>query len=215
MSDDWRLRIDLHEDGPAHTLTERLNAAGLEHRLEEAFHDRVIVSRDGAEVFCYAGTRGQAERAEELIRSLAAEHDWQVETELRRWHPTAEDWQDPDTPLPEDDRDRAAERAELMSRERTEAETRGYPEFEVRVQCPSRRDASRFADALREQGLASVHRARYLLVGASDEDSANRLAEQLRQQAPAGSTITTQGTGRAVLDEQPANPFAVLGGMGQ
>ncbi len=52
MSDDWRLRVDLHEDGPAHALTEHLGESVLEHDLATAFHDRVVVSREGAGVFC-------------------------------------------------------------------------------------------------------------------------------------------------------------------
>ena len=63
MNDDWRLRIDLHENGLAHRLGELLGAEELEHDLERSFHDRVVVSVDGAEVFCYTGTRPQAERA--------------------------------------------------------------------------------------------------------------------------------------------------------
>lgn len=201
----------MHEDGAARGLTARLEASGFEHDLETAFHGRVVVSRDGPEVFCYAGTREQAEQAEKLIGSLAAEHDWPLETELRRWHPAAEDWEDPDKPLPESDQDRAAERATLMERERRESDARGYPEFEVRVQCASHADAQAFVAHLREQGLPSVHRWKYVVLGAPDEDSANRLADRLRRDAPAGSTVTSEGTLRAVA---PPNPFAVWGGMG-
>ena len=34
MGDDWRLRVDLHEDGRARMLTERIEAAELEHNLK-------------------------------------------------------------------------------------------------------------------------------------------------------------------------------------
>jgi hypothetical protein len=214
MSDDWRLRVDLHEGGYAHALTERLEASELEHELETSFEDRVVVSRDGAEVFCYAGTRQQAEQAETLIRSLAAEHGWNLEAVLERWHPTAEQWEDPDKPLPDSDAERAEERAELMESERQEAEQRGYPEYEVRVQLPSHGDAVRFADRLRDEGLPSVRRSNYVLVAATDEDSANSLAERFREEAPAGSTVTAEGTLEAAYAGRPPNPFAVLGGLG-
>ena len=38
------------------------------------------------------------------------------------------------------------------------------------------------------------------------------LAERLRDQAPAGCVVSTEGTLGAVLTEQP-NPFAVFGGL--
>ena len=214
MSDDWRLGIDLHEEASAHKLTERLEARELEHDLEASFHDRIVVSRNGPEVFCYAGTREQAEGAEELIRSLAAEHGWHLDSDLKRWHPSEEEWEDPDKPLPDSDAGRAAERARLMDKERQEAESRGYPEFEVRVQCASHNDAMHFVEKLREEGLSTVHRWKYLLVGALDEDSANALVERLRAEAPPGSKVSAEGTWKAIRAEQPPNPFAVLGGLG-
>jgi hypothetical protein len=215
MSDDWRLRIHLQDGAPAAELTERLGEA--EHDLEESFHDRVAVSRDDSEVFAYTGTRELAERVEQLVASLAAGHGWEIKTELRHWHPTSEDWEDPDVPLPSADAARAAEHAELIERERAEVAERGYPEFEVRVELPSRRDAGEFADKLREEGLPLVHRWKYVLVGASDEDSAAALAERLRAEAPSGSTVTVEGTWKAMEAETPSmgrHWYAVFGGMG-
>lgn len=214
MSEDWRLRIDLHESGIARALTERLNASELEHDIARAFHDRVVVSHDGGEVFCYADTREQTERVEQLIRLLAAEHHWELEIELRRWHPSAESWEDPDTPLPENDAQLAAERAELLEKERQEAQARGYPAFEVRLQCPSPEATQELADTLRSEGIASVRRSNYLLIGAVDEDSARALAQRLKAESPAGCMVAVEGTGREVLDDRLANPFAIFGGLG-
>ncbi|MGI8844870.1 MAG: hypothetical protein ACR2HC_01615 [Thermoleophilaceae bacterium] len=86
MSVDWRLRVDLHEDGPAYALTEHLGQSALEHDLDTSFHDRVVVSREGAGVFCYTGTREQAQKAETLVHALAANLGWHVDAELTRWH---------------------------------------------------------------------------------------------------------------------------------
>ncbi len=210
MSDDWRLRITFEEEGLANRLVERFDAGELEHQLERAFEDRVVVSRDGSEVFGYTGTRQQAESAAGLARSLAAEHGWQIDTELRRWHPSAEAWEDPDKPLPESDAQLAAEHAELVARERAQE----YPEFEVRIECSSREAAGDLAERLRSEGLPSVHRFRYVLVGAADEDSAARLAERLRSEVPEGAEVTMEGTARAVLSTVGPSPFAVFGGMG-
>jgi hypothetical protein len=214
VNDDWRLQIDLHEEGRAHALTERLDAEQLEHDLSDAFHDRVIVSRDGARVFLYAGTREQAGRARDAVESDAKQHGWTVDVEFRHWHPTAEDWEDPDKPLPEDDAAKLVEHEALIAREREETARTGHPEFEVRVDLPSRHDAVRFSEQLREEGLPTVHRWRFLLVGATDEDMANDLAERIRNEAPSDSRVKVEGTWAAAYAERPPNPFAVLGGLG-
>ncbi len=213
MNDDWRVRTDLHVEGVAHELLEHVEAIELQHDLSTSFDDRVVVSRDGAEVFCYAGTQEQAEGVERLIGSLAAEHGWQVESELRRWHPTAEDWEDPETPMPESEAERARERATLMQREREETERRGYPDFEVRVECASHHDAVELAERLHGEGVRTVRRSRYLLIGAADEDTANALAERLRGEVPDGNHISVEGTGRAAYESRPPNPFAIFGGL--
>jgi hypothetical protein len=194
-------------------MTERFKTSELKHDLETSFHDRLAVSVDGDELFCYAGSREQAERAQELVRSLAAENDWHVEMELRHWHETAERWEEPDVPLPDSDAERAAEHAELIQQERQELKERGYPEFEVRVQFESRDAAEAFADRLRQEGFASARRANYLVIGAADEDIAKQLAERLRGEVGPGSVVSVEATSDAVLDERPQNPFWFLGGL--
>lgn len=121
MNDDWRLQVDLREAGLAHALSERLDAFELEHELEASFQDRLIVSVDGADLFCYAGSREQAEDAERRIRELAAERGWTAECRLTRWHPDAEAWEDPDMPLPASEAQRRAEHEERIARERVDS----------------------------------------------------------------------------------------------
>lgn len=215
MSDDWRLRIDVHERSRARRLLQHVDATELEHRLETAFKDRVAVSVEESTVFFYAGEREQAERAREVAQRFAEEQGWDVHLELRHWHPTAESWEDPDVPLPSADAEEAAEHAELIADERRQAVAQGYPEFEVRVECVSRTDAARLADKLRAEGLPNVQRFKYVIIGALDEDGANRLVERIRAEAPEGSVVWAEGTLAAVLEEGGAsNPFAVFGGMG-
>jgi hypothetical protein len=215
MSDDWRLHVGLFDHGRARALTERLSAEKLGEDLETSFGDRLIVSVDGPDVFVYAGDREQAERAETAIRSVAAEHGWDVEAELKRWHPTAEEWEDPDKPLPQSDADRAAEHAALLAKEREESAERGYPEYEVRVESRSHRDTVELANRLRDEGVPVVRRWKYLLAGALDEDSANALADRLRAEAPPGSTVTAEASMRATYDDDPGRgSFAIFGGLG-
>jgi len=215
MSDDWRLKVGLFDDSAAKALTERLDAEKLSDEFEESFADRLIVSGDGPNVLVYAGDREQADRAAETIRAIAAEHDWHVTFDLKRWHPTAEEWEDPDKPLPETDAQRAEEHAQLVAREREETTERGYAEYEVKIHCSSHRDTVKLADRLRDEGLPTVHRWKYILVGATDEDSANALAERLRAEAPAGATVTAEVSERATWDDDPGRgSFAWFGGLG-
>jgi hypothetical protein len=210
-SDDWRVRARLHGHGLARAITERLDAADLEHNLEEAFEDKVIVSVDGAELFAYTGSREQADAVVKLISEVAADHE--PDLTLERWHPTAQSWEDADEPLPSNDEEQRAERAERLQRERAEAAAQGYPDYEVRVACASRQEAEELADRLSDAGLRSVRRDRYLLLGAADEDAAAALAEQVRGIA-GSAAVSVEASGRAIEDGLPPNPFAILGGLG-
>ncbi len=213
MGDDWRLRIQLEEEEHARGLAERLQARELEHDLEHSFGDRVIVSRDGAKLFCYTDSRDQAERAGGLVASLAEEHGWKATTALARWHPDAEAWEDPDEALPAGEAERRAEHEELIARERTEEAESGIPEWEVRVDLPTHGDAVRFGEQLEREGMRPVRRWKFLLVGATDEDRARQLAARIEAEVPEGSTVTAEGTFQETYKSRP-NPFAFLGGLG-
>jgi hypothetical protein len=214
MNDDWRLRVDLHSEDHARELAEALQEheggeSGLGH-----LDDRVIISHDGPEVFCYSGTRAQAEGSRTAVQSVLEGKGWQAEFELMHWHPSADRWEDPDTPLPTTDAEQAEERRERVEQERADSAADGYPDFEVRVQCKSRHDAAALARRLHEEGIPYVHRWSAVMIGATDEDSANALASRMRAEAPEGSTVTTEGNLRAVYYERPGRRFWMLGGLG-
>lgn len=215
MNDDWRLQVDLDDPDSFNPLIERLEARELEHDLEEAFHDRVIVSRNDDLLFLYSGTREQAERARALLEALDLEHDWKLTIDLKRWHPAAEEWREPDEPLPDDESERETERRRLMAAERRQAEEAGRFEFEVRIDLPSRHEAVRLAERLEDEGLPVARRWSFVLVGAYNEDEAKSLAERLRGEAPTGSEVAAEGTWGVAYAERPPNPFAVFGGLGE
>lgn len=213
MNDDWRLQIEFRDDGIADAMQDRLDARELEHDLSEAFQDRVIVSRNGTTIFLYAGDREQAERARALVERLVQEDEEEIAIDFRRWHPISLEWRPADEPLPEGAEAHAAEHQARIARERQETEEQGYPQYEVRIDLPSREEAERVADQIRSEGLPTAHRWKYVLVGAADEDAAKALAERIRAEIPAGSRVAVEASWQEATDDLPRNPFAFLGGL--
>jgi hypothetical protein len=215
MNDDWRVEVDFVAEHLADALQERLDAEGLEHDLSRAFDDRIVVSRNGPRIFLYAGDRKQAEKALALAERLAESESEEVDFSFTRWHPGAEEWRPAERPLPEDDESKAAEHADRVANERQETEETGYPEYEVRIDLPSHADAKDLVERLSGEGLRSVHRWKYVLLGAADEDSAKELAERVRGEVPPGSTVAVEGTWREAYAERPQSPFWFLGGLAE
>ncbi len=216
MDDDWRLRIDpADDDGVGGSLADHLRSAELKHDLAPALDDRVIVSHEGETIFLYAGDREPLDRAQTAIQKFLDEKGWKASIELRHWHKVAEDWEDPDNPLPATEAEKEAEHEKLMATEDAETAARGgLAEFEVRVEFPSHGEARDFAKKLEDEGLEPVRRWRYMVVGAADEDAADELAERIRAEAPADSKVTAEGSLAAAWGERPVNPLFWLGGLG-
>jgi hypothetical protein len=219
MSEDWRLSVQFAHDADARALARRLRAPDVEHDLETFFHDRVVVSRDGPIVFCYANSQLQAEAAQRAIENLKEESGGTMEIALERWHPIAERWEPPEAELPGTPAGLSREHAELIQSEREEPRDQGFPMFEVRVKCESHRVAEQLAKRLGAEGIPTVHRWHFVVAGANDEDSANSLAGRIRDQAPPGTTVSVEGSVQEVAQDAPYvtpynNPFAVLGGLG-
>src|SRR4029077_4420507 len=77
-----------------------------------------------------------AEAARELVLSLAQQHGWKLEVDFKRWHTIADEWMDPDIPLPSNDAARKAEHEALIAAERRQVEENGHPELEGRADLP-------------------------------------------------------------------------------
>ena len=214
MNDDWRVRVELQVSGFAHRLGETLETEELEHDLKASFRDRVIVSAGGGdeEVLLYAPARAPAESAPRLVQRVGAAPRGTPETELRRWHPTAEIWEDPDNPEPADAEQLATEDSIRNAGERRESAEQGYPDLEVRVGCASRHDATELSHRLEQEGIVNGPRWHWVLSGAADEDDADALAERLRGELP-GAEITVESNLNKVAAGMPGNPFAWLGGL--
>lgn len=195
MSDDWRIRIELPEEGHAESLLGRL---GLDLGSDEAKHlakelegRRLAVSQDDNELFVYASSAAEAERARKIVEAELADEGIEARTSaVERWLPDEERWtgEPPQETWEEEEVDR------------------GYAPWEVRVERETHAEADELADELESEGYDVVRRWRYVIAGAGSEEEARELAKRVGGEAEPG--------GEVVWEVTPQNPFAVFGGLG-
>jgi hypothetical protein len=193
MADDWRIRIEVEEEH-ATGLMERLGGE-LESEARELARElearRLAVSRDGETVFVYTGTRAEAERALAVIEAELRAHGIEARTSrVEHWLEAEERWDD-------EPPDETWEEEELE---------RGYAPWEVRVECPSQREASELAERLEAEGYRPERRFHYIVVGTESREDADRLAARLHGDVEPG--------GELVWETNAKNPFAIFGGLG-
>src|SRR5919201_1527594 len=81
--DDWRIRIELPEEGHAVTLLSRLGldlGSASRELAKELEGQRLAVSRDGNELFVYAASRPQSESALGIVKAELAEEGLEAKT---------------------------------------------------------------------------------------------------------------------------------------
>jgi hypothetical protein len=193
VADDWRIRIEVEEQ-QAGGLLDRL-AADLDEEARELARSlaqkRLAVSRDGDEIFVYASSRAEAERANEVIQSQLRSLGGEARaSRIEHWLEDEERWDD-------------EPKSETWEEEEVD---HGYAPWEVRVQCASRGDARSLSEQLESEGYRPVRRSHFLIVGAASKEDADALAQRLHGSVELG--------GEVVWEETPQNPFAVFGGLG-
>ena len=193
-NDDWRIRIEVEEEEHATGLLDRLTG-NLGSEARELAADlsarRLAVSRDDDIVFVYAATRAEAEQAHAIVEAELREHGVQARASgIEHWLDEEDRWDD-EPP------------GETWEEEELE---RGFAPWEVRVECPSREAAGELAKQLEDEGYRPERRFQYLIVGAASREDADALAARLHGEVEPG--------GELVYEVEPANPFAIFGGMG-
>jgi len=193
MADDWRIRIevvDVHD-----TLLERLGVE-LDDEARELARElkshRLAVSRGGDEVFVYASSRIDAERAQQVVEAqLRTLGSPAKASRIEHWLEDEERWDDepPSETWEEEELDR------------------GYAPWEVRLDCGSRKAAEELAEQLTGEGYRPVRAFTYVIVGTASKEDAEALAARIHGLVAAG--------GEVVSEETPPNPFAIFGGLGQ
>jgi hypothetical protein len=193
-NDDWRIRIEVEEEGHASGLLDRLGGElGSEARelATDLAARRLVVSRDDETIFVYTATRAQAESAQAVIEAELRAHGIEAQTsEIEHWLDDEDRWDD-EPP------------GETWEEEELE---RGFAPWEVRVECASRQEAGELAERLEAEGYKPERRFHYLIVGAASREDADALATRLHGEVEAG--------GELVYEAEQANPFAIFGGMG-
>ena len=149
------------------------------------------MSQDDEDVFVYASTRDEAERARSVIQAELRDNDIAAVTSpVEHWIDEEDRWDD--EPPGETWEEEAVER--------------GFAPWEVRVSLSSHRDARALADRLEQEGYAVERRWQYLIVGLDSKEDAEALAARVHGEVEPG--------GEMVWETVPGNPFAVFGGLG-
>ena len=191
--DDWRVRIELPDEGGARDLLGRLGLrqSGAEELADELREQRLAVSHDDDTVFVYAATGMQAEQAARIVESELNDLGLTPSRFVtERWLRDEERWNDdPEEPDAEE---------ELLQR--------GYAPWEVRVEANSLREAHDLAEQLRSAGYDVSRTFTYVIAGTGSREEAVELARRVHGEVEPG--------GELVYEVQPQNPFAVFGGLG-
>ena len=204
MANDWRVTVTLHDPAHVGRALESLHEHEVEDDARRRLGHRVAVSAEGSQIFLYAGTENAAREADQVAREVTKQHGLSADFALDRWHPIEEEWEDAAAALPQTDEQRAAEHQRLEEDETRESEEAGVPQWEVRIEMPSRHAAEELAERLRAEGHPVVRRWTLLVLGAEDSDDADALAQQVKQEVPAGAKVQTAELG-------PLLPFTQIG----
>jgi hypothetical protein len=194
--DDWRVRIEIaggDGDGLGALVDRFRHGLGVEAReLADALADHhLAVSRDGNELFVYAGSQSHANDALAVVEAELDEHGITATVSgVEHWLEAEERW--------DNEPDDESWEAEL--------EAKGFAPWEVRVTCNSRTEANDLAETLEGEGYNPVRRWQYLIIGVESEPDAEALAERLHGEvAPGGGLVWSEA-----IDSNVIRPFTIF-----
>lgn len=94
MADEWRVEVELGEEGHGLSLGERLRSLDLDDEVKERLGGNVIVTRDGSRMFLYAGSEAAAQEAARVVADLIAADGLEADVEVTHWDPGDHAWED-------------------------------------------------------------------------------------------------------------------------
>lgn len=175
MGDDWRVCI-------AFGYLWRLKSGrrALISALESRLGDQVTVSATNNSIFLYAGSAAAAEQAAQVAGEVLARLDVSAPVLTERWSPWENQWRDA---AEDPSADVTAERQLLDDYRKQQARElsarTGWPDWHVRADLPSRREAVALAGQLAAQGWRVRPHGRRLIAGADCEEDAQALVQAL------------------------------------
>ena len=117
--EEYRVEVELADEEHHLSLGERIRSLDLDDEARERLGSRVVVTRDGTQLFLYARNRASCEEADRVVREVIAEDGLTAEVRSTRWHPIEKAWKDASEPMPASSE---AIRAEERAREERDAE---------------------------------------------------------------------------------------------
>lgn len=94
MAEEWRVEIELTDEGHGLSLGERLRSHDLDDEARERLGGDIIVTRDGTSLFLYTGSEEAAREAGRLMERLVAAEGLDAQVEITRWDPGDNAWED-------------------------------------------------------------------------------------------------------------------------
>ena len=195
MAEDWRVRVELESEGARKEFTRLLQdglspiGADLAQQLQGG---HVSVSGDDENLFVYADSQPQAERAHAVIVAELAHHGIEATaSDVEHWLADEERW----------DNEPAGETWE------TEVEALGYAPWEVRVTCGSRHEAVALAEQLEADGYQPIRQWKHLIVGTDSREDADALAARVHGEVETGGAVVWE----EAIDSDLVRPFAFFG----
>ncbi len=168
--DEWRVEIDLKDEGHGYSLGERLRAHDLDDEARKRLGRRVIVTRDGPKLFLYTTTEEAAHEAERVATELLEADRLTASVRVVHWQSADEQW--------------------VAEGSLATAEQRPY-EWEVQVHLRGRDEARALAGRLAGEGLPVHHLWRTVTIDTQTADEANELADRIRAETP-DAEVTVQ-----------------------
>jgi hypothetical protein len=195
MAEDWRVRVELESEGARKEFTRLLQdglspiGADLAQQLQGG---HVSVSGDDENLFVYADSQPQAERAHAVIVAELEHHGIEATaSDVEHWLADEERW----------DNEPSGDSWE------EEVEALGYAAWEVRVTCGSRHEAVALATQLEGEGYQPIRQWKHLIVGTDSREDADALAARVHGEVETGGAVVWE----EAIDSDLVRPFAFFG----
>jgi hypothetical protein len=94
MADEWRVEVELTDEGHGLTVGDRLRSLDLDDEAKESLGGRIVVTREGSKMFLYAASEEAAREAEKVVRDLVADEGLEARTEVTHWDPGDHEWEE-------------------------------------------------------------------------------------------------------------------------